>query len=102
MTSMDGVLIVGNHLSGSLGTRWVCEELSSRLRSDGWSVTATSSQLNPVGRLGDMICTSIRARQRYQVANVEVYSGTAFFWAEAVCEVLRWLKKPYILTLHGG
>ena len=33
---------------------------------------------------------------------MEVFSGRAFFWAEAVCWVLRHGAKPYILTLHGG
>jgi glycosyltransferase involved in cell wall biosynthesis len=33
---------------------------------------------------------------------VEVYSGNAFIWAEWVCAVLGGLRKPYILTLHGG
>jgi len=33
---------------------------------------------------------------------VDVFSGTAFIWAEAVCAVLRRAARPYILTLHGG
>jgi glycosyltransferase involved in cell wall biosynthesis len=41
-------------------------------------------------------------RQEYGVAQVDVYSGKAFFWAVAVCCLLSRLKKPYVLTLHGG
>jgi glycosyltransferase involved in cell wall biosynthesis len=33
---------------------------------------------------------------------VEVYSGRAFLWAESACWLLSSLRKPYILTLHGG
>ena len=33
---------------------------------------------------------------------IDVYSGAAFFWAEAVAFALRRLGKPYVLTLHGG
>ena len=49
-----------------------------------------------------MLLTTWRNRQRYQVAQVDVYSGLSFFWAEVVCRLLRFLGKPYILTLHGG
>jgi glycosyltransferase involved in cell wall biosynthesis len=36
------------------------------------------------------------------LAQVDVFSGKAFFWAEAVCKILAVAGKPYILTLHGG
>jgi glycosyltransferase involved in cell wall biosynthesis len=36
------------------------------------------------------------------VAQVDIYSGSAFVWAEAVCQTLQWIGKPYVLTLHGG
>ena len=49
-----------------------------------------------------MVSTAWRHRHRYDVAQVDVYSGPAFFWAEAVTWVLRRAGKPYILTLHGG
>ena len=41
-------------------------------------------------------------RDDYDLAHVDVYSGPAFGWAEAVCFELRRLGKPYVLTLHGG
>jgi glycosyltransferase involved in cell wall biosynthesis len=49
-----------------------------------------------------MMCSAWAYRKQYDVAQVDVYSGPAFFWAEAVCGVLRRARKPYILTLHGG
>ncbi|MDD1777079.1 MAG: glycosyltransferase family 4 protein [Candidatus Helarchaeota archaeon] len=49
-----------------------------------------------------MITTAWRRRREYEVAYVEVYSGKAFFWAQAVCLVLRLAAKPYVLNLHGG
>jgi glycosyltransferase involved in cell wall biosynthesis len=33
---------------------------------------------------------------------VEAYSGRAFLWAEIVCRLLGFLKKPYVVALHGG
>jgi glycosyltransferase involved in cell wall biosynthesis len=49
-----------------------------------------------------MLSTTWLRRAGYEIAQVDVYSGRAFLWAEAVCRLLQWLKKPYVLTLHGG
>jgi glycosyltransferase involved in cell wall biosynthesis len=99
---MTEILLVGNFLSASSGTRSVCEDLADRLPAIGWSVHTTSSKPGRLLRLLDMISTVWRLRRRYAVAQVDVYSGLAFIWAEIVCSVLRQIRKPYILTLHGG
>jgi glycosyltransferase involved in cell wall biosynthesis len=52
--------------------------------------------------LFDMLQTVWRKRSSYAVAQIDVFSGPAFLWAEIVCYVLRRLGKPYVLTLHGG
>jgi len=49
-----------------------------------------------------MCLVAFRARAHYNVVQVDVYSGPAFLWAEVITTVLRLLRKPYILTLHGG
>lgn len=99
---MTSVLLVGNFLSGSVGTRGVCEELAERLRGAGWGVLTTSAKAGKVARLGDMVGTVWRRRKEYAAAQVDVYSGAAFFWAETVAFALRRAGKPYVLTLHGG
>ncbi len=96
------VLLVGNFLSAALGTRGVCEDLAVGLQAAGWSVITTSSRLSRVVRLADFLMTVWRERNRYEIALVDVYSGQAFLWAELVCLALRILRKPYVLTLHGG
>ena len=96
------VLIVGNFLSASGVNRTVCEDLAVRLAGAGWRVTTTSARKRRVPRLPDMLATVWRSRQHYAVAHVDVFSGPAFVWAEAVTWLLRRLDKPYILTLHGG
>lgn len=101
-SSNKTVLIVGNFLSAAGYTRGVCEDLAERLRAAGWSVITTSNKPNRVARLIDMVTTAWRRRNEYEVAQVDVFSGPAFFWAEAVCWTLRRVGKPYILTLHGG
>lgn len=96
------VLLAGNFLSASVGNRGVCEDLADRLGAAGWSVLTTSRKRARLPRLADMLATVWRRRREYHVANVDVYSGLSFFWAEAVTWTLRRLGKPYVLTLHGG
>lgn len=98
----SSVLIVGNFLSNSLGNRGVCEDLAGQLMESGWPVFTSSEKPGRLLRLIDMVDTVWRKRHEYVVAQVDVYSGLAFLWAETVCQNLRWANKPYILTLHGG
>jgi glycosyltransferase involved in cell wall biosynthesis len=97
-----GVLIVGNFLSEHGLARGVCEELAPRLRSLGWKVLTTSRCLSRPLRLVDMLSTVWLHRKDYDVAQVDVFSGAGFRWAEAVCWLLRRVGRPYVLTLHGG
>jgi glycosyltransferase involved in cell wall biosynthesis len=97
-----GVLVVGNFLNDSLGTCGVCEELAVQLDRAGWRVSTTSRRPRRLSRLVDMVATTWRLRHTYDVAQVDVFSGPAFLWAEAVCATLRAAGKPYVLTLHGG
>ncbi|HYE72495.1 MAG TPA: glycosyltransferase family 4 protein, partial [Blastocatellia bacterium] len=96
------LLMVGNFLSETHGVRGVCEELASRLGPLGWPIITTSNRSNRAARLFDMVRTAWINRDEYAAAQVDVYSGSAFIWAEAVCWTLRQVGKPYVLTLHGG
>lgn len=96
------VLLIGNFLSGQGVGRGVCEDLSERLSESGWDVCWASGRKARVARLLDMLATIWSQRRRYQAAQVEVYSGPAFVWAEACCWLLQRLERPYVLTLHGG
>ena len=94
-------LIVGNFLSGSIQTTCPCEELSRRLAAIR-PVLTTSHRLARPARLLDMVWTAWTRRNQYAVAQVDVYGGRSFLWAEAVCFALRRAHKPYALTLHSG
>lgn len=96
------VLLVGNFLSGRAGSRGVCEDLAQRLAETGWIVATTSHRRGRLARLLDMVSTTWLRRGLYDVAQVDVYSDLAFLWAEAVCAILRLVRKPYVLTLRGG
>ncbi len=95
------VLLVGNFLSHHSASRTVGEELAARLAAGGWPVTSTSEKLSRLIRLLDMQRT-IWTRGPFAVAQVDVYSGAAFLWAEAACWSLAQRRTPYLLTLHGG
>jgi len=99
---VTSTLIIGNHLSAHGRSPTACEELSARLAAGGWPVLTASNRLHPALRLGDMVGAVLLRRTEYQVAQVDVYSGRAFLWAEAVCAALRACGKPFVLTLHGG
>ncbi len=96
------ILLVGNFLSPALSVRSVSEDLAARLSAAGWCVLTTSRHPGRFRRVLDMALTTWRRRHDYTAAHVEVYSGPAFRWAELVCRLLRGLRKPYLLTLHGG
>lgn len=98
----SSLLLIGNFLSGSGGSRGVCEELAVRLSDCGTRVITASDKPARLLRICDMLMTTYRERQHYQVAHVDVYSGAAFIWAEAVCALLKHLEKRFVLTLHGG
>lgn len=97
-----GLLLIGNFLGATRGTPSVSEELARQLTASGWPVLTTSTQPGRLARVSDMLMTVWRQRHAYQVAHIEVYSGAAFVWAELAGALLRWLGKPYVLTLHGG
>ena len=96
------VLFVGNFLSSSRASLTVGEALAARLASVGWTTLTTSDKRARAARLADMVSTVWRRRADYDVAVVDVYSGAAFVWAEAVTATLRAARRPYVITLHGG
>lgn len=94
--------MVGNFLSNAGGSRGVCEDLSARLLRAGWQVITTSSRPGRLARLLDMTRVALERRREYGVAQVDVYSGPAFFWGEWMTRLLSLLGKPFVVTLHGG
>lgn len=94
--------MVGNYLSAWGGSRGVCEDLSERLADRGWMVITTSARPGRLARFVDMTRVAWSRRAEYQVAQVDVYSGASFVWAEWVSGWLKLMGKKVILTLHGG
>ncbi len=97
-----GVLVVGAFPGDAPLERYPSGDLALRLAKKGWRVIATSRERGRIGRLREMVWGAVRERGRYEVAVVDVFSGRAFLWAEAVVLALRALGKPFVLVLHGG
>jgi glycosyltransferase involved in cell wall biosynthesis len=95
-------LFIGNFFYSTRGTKSLSEELTNELVASGWKVITASSKLNRVARILDILTTIWTRRREYSIAQVEVYSGLAFIWAEMAAAALRILGKPFVLTLHGG
>jgi glycosyltransferase involved in cell wall biosynthesis len=100
--SCRSAFVIGAFSLPEHGSRGISEDLCARLASAGWRMRIVSRHPSRIGRVLEMLWTCWRERHRYRVAAVDLYSGPAFFWAKAVCVVLRRIGKPYILMLHGG
>lgn len=96
------ILLVGTHLAPHAGSRSVSEGLVDRLRQRGFDLRLTSRRRSRAIRVLEMLVTVWASRHTYDVAQVDVYSGAAFRWAEWVTRLLGVIGKPFVLTLHGG
>ncbi|MEI8043796.1 MAG: glycosyltransferase family 4 protein [Verrucomicrobiota bacterium] len=96
------VLFVGAFPRPAALERYVSGDLAARLESHGWQVRVASRAVSRAGRLWDILWHTWRARNEYEIACVDLYSGPAFLWAQAACAVLKRLRKRFVLTLHGG
>src|SRR5688572_11675222 len=95
------LLMVGNFIDQT-GRRSVGQDLAEHFRQLGWCIRCTSSQRNRYVRLVDTVYTIWKSRAHCEMAQVDVFSGKAFIWAEMACWTLRQINCPYVLTLHGG
>jgi len=96
------ILLVSNYLNSPNHNQNVWQDLAEHLKSASFEVMTTSSQTNKVVRLLDMLFTIWTQRENYQIAQVDVFSGQAFLWAECCGKLLHTIGKPFVLTLHGG
>jgi glycosyltransferase involved in cell wall biosynthesis len=96
------VWLVGDFAASRNGNFSVAEDLARRLADRGLDVATTSSRASRPLRVLDMAASTWRRRGRIDVAVIDVYSGKAFAWAEAVAGILRRARVPYALVLRGG
>jgi glycosyltransferase involved in cell wall biosynthesis len=96
------VLFVGSFMPSAALERYPSADLAVHLSALGWTTLLTARRETRLVRLADMLMTIYRKRGDFDLAVVDVFSGKAFFLAEAAVCLLRSLRKPFILVLHGG
>lgn len=96
------ILMIGNYLAIPRHNKNIWHGLAENLTRNGWNVITTSTKECQFLRLVDMLSSILINRYRYEIAQIDVFSGRAFIFAELTCLCLSLIKKPIILTLHGG
>lgn len=96
------ILMVSNNFSTGENYGGVCKDLAKLFAANGSRVTITSKWKNRYLRPLNMLQVACTKRDQYDIAQIDLFSGAAFFWAELVANFLLKLKKPFILSLHGG
>jgi len=96
------ILFIGNHFKSAQSNLNIWHELPIRLDQAGWKVLKTSVFKNKFIRLMNMLYIIYSKRRVYKVAEIDVFSGAAFIFAELSSFLLRRLKKPFVLNLRGG
>jgi glycosyltransferase involved in cell wall biosynthesis len=94
--------MIGNYLPAGKWNKNIWHHLAERMQSSGWRVITTSGKEKQLTRLIDMLSTIWRQRHHYAIAQIDLFSGKAFVFAEACVLILKTLQKPIVLTLHGG
>ena len=96
------VLYIGNNLFNKTGYPTTLQTLSKLLEHEGYNLVKTSSKLNRVARMFDMVCTVFKYRKTTNVVLIDTYSTLNFYYAYCCAVLLKYLKIPYIPILHGG
>ncbi len=99
---MSNLLLIGNFLSSKGLGYSVIEDLAEKLKKAGFGVFKASSYASGWLRAAHMIYITIRYHNQYELAVIDLFSGKAFFWGEAVAYILSFFKKPFIFVLRGG
>lgn len=102
MLTKGTLLFIGNFLPVPRYNKNVWHFLTERLSENGWSIITTSNKESQIFRLVEMLFTTWSKRRSYQVAHIDVFSGKAFVYAHLSTNLLKWLNKTIVLTLHGG
>lgn len=95
------ILYIGNKLSQHGKTPTFVETLGLKLEEIA-TVHRYSGEYNQLLRLLDMLRACWKHRREVDVAIIDTYSTSAFYYAWTCAWVLRRLKRPYIPILHGG
>jgi glycosyltransferase involved in cell wall biosynthesis len=101
MHRIPPLLLAGNFLSRFGGPAPI-EELADRLRSAGGVLICVSRIRVGWLRSIDLLSTAVFMQNRYRAGVIDLYSGKAFLWGEALSIILKTLGRPFLIVMHGG
>ena len=99
---MKSILYIGNALSRHGKNPTAIETLGTLLEQNGFAVTYSSSKINKVFRLLDMILTTGRNLKKVDYVLIDTYSTQNFWYAVLISQICRFAKLKYLPILHGG
>ena len=96
------LLMISNFLHDGKSSAAVGEGIALHLEKHGWKTICVSHYRNPILKLFEMVSTIVLQGHKFHAAQLDLFSGNAFFWAEVSSFFLALCGLPFIITLHGG
>ena len=96
------LLYVGNKLAQHGKSPTTADWLPYSLEREGYKVITSSSKLNKIARLLNMIQVTYKNRKKVDLVIIDTYSTWNFYYAVIIAAVCRHYKLTYIPILHGG
>jgi len=102
VSAQPSIFLAGTFLSQHGGSRAPIEDLAAELRERGYPLMTASPYRGRLMRVTHLLLAALWFRRKADIAVVDLYSGRAFFWGAGIMAILRFLRCPVILALHGG
>ena len=99
---MINILYIGNKLKRENTNATTIETLGNHLIDEGFNVTYSSSRINKLFRITDMLLSVIKHRKKVDYVLIDTYSTQNFYYTLAVSQLCRLFKIKFIPILHGG
>ncbi|WGF92727.1 glycosyltransferase family 4 protein [Aequorivita marisscotiae] len=96
------LLYIGNKLAEHGKPPTAIDSLSVKFENEGYSVIMASSKKNRLGRMFDMIWTTLKNKNEISLVLIDTYSTQNFYYALIIGKICRLLDLPYVPVLHGG
>jgi glycosyltransferase involved in cell wall biosynthesis len=102
MKIKPGILYIGNKLAAHGYTPGNIDTLGPLLELEGYTMYYSSSKLNKLSRLADMLTAIWRYRSKVDVVLIDTFSTPAFYFAWLCGLLCSRLNMKYIPILRGG
>ena len=96
------ILYIGNDLVSKSKYNSTMETLTSLLEKENYIVIKSSSKVNKISRVFDMIFTVVKQRNKIDYLLIDTFSTLNFYYAFIISQLSRFFDLKYIPILHGG